>query len=302
MATRKPWYGRDMGLTVRMSVTMLLLAALYLAFLIFLFQAGVPLPTLVLIMGLLLLSQYYFSDQLVLWSTRARRVSPAQAPELYRIVERLAHLADVPIPALAIMPARMPNAFATGRDPKNAVIVVTQGLLDRLDERELEAVLAHELTHIKNRDAQIITIASFFAMLASFIVQQIFFVGFSLDEGRDRRDGAAGGIMLVWVGSLLVWAISYILIRALSRYREYAADRGSAILTGHPGYLASALLKIEGGMRRTPNTDLRSAEALNAFFIFPAISRDSLMELFSTHPSLEHRLAYLERLQEEMEK
>jgi heat shock protein HtpX len=301
MTSRKPWYGRDVGLSVRMGITLFLLAALYLAFLIFLFESGVPLPTLILIMGLLLLSQYYFSDQLVLWSTRARLVSPAQYPQLYQIVERLCQLADIPVPKLAVMPARMPNAFATGRDPKNSVVVVTQGLLDRLDERELEAVLAHELTHVKNRDAQLITVASFFAMLASFIVQQIFFVGLSMDEGRDRR-GGGGGILLVWVGSLIVWAISFILIRALSRYREYAADRGSAILTGHPGYLASALMKIEGGMRRTPDRDLRQAEAFNAFFIFPAISRDSLMELFSTHPNLEHRLAYLERLQEQMDK
>lgn len=216
------------------------------------------------------------------------------------MVERLAQLADVPVPRLAVMPTRMPNAFATGRSPKHAVITVTQGLVDQLSDQELEAVLAHELTHIKNRDVAVITVASFFAMIASFIVQQFFFFGLMAEEDRGRRGGQL--IMFVWLASLVVWALSYVLIRTLSRYREYAADRGSAILTGHPGYLASALRQINTMMNRTPQRDLRQAESFNAFFIVPAIRKDSMMEIFSTHPSLTHRIDRLEKLQEEMEK
>lgn len=296
------WYGRDVGLSVRMFVTLLLLAAVYLGFILVLMMAHVPLPTLIMVVVLVAISQYFLSDQLVLWSTGSRVLSPSQAPELYRMVERLAQLADIPTPKLALMPTRMPNAFAIGKNPKTAVITVTRGLLDRLEANELEAVLAHELTHIKNRDVTVIGLASFFAMVASFIVQQFFFFGFSMEEDRNRQGGGGGGIMLVWLASLAVWAVSYLLIRTLSRYREYAADRGSAILTGHPAYLASALQKINLAMSHTPSRDLRQAEAFNAFFIFPAIRKDSLMELLSTHPTFEHRIRYLEKIQQQMEK
>lgn len=301
MAPKKAWYGRDVGLSIRMFITMGLLAALYAAFVVVLLKVGIPWPTLVIILGLVFLMQYYFSDQLVLLAARARYITPASSPKLYQTVERLSQIADIPVPKIALMPTMMPNAFATGRNPKNAVITVTEGLLNRLDDQELEAVLAHELTHIKNRDVEVITIASFFAMVAAFIVQQIFFLGFALEDSRDR-DGGGQLIIIIWLASLVVWALSYILIRTLSRHREYAADRGSAILTGHPGYLASALMKIHGGMRRTPSKDLRNAESFNAFFIFPAATKNSLMEVFSTHPSLDHRLKYLEKLQSEMEK
>lgn len=279
---------------------MFLLAALYLAFIVVLWQLHVSLFLLILIIGGLALSQYYFSDDLVLLSTGSQILTPQQAPRLTSMVERLAQLADVPVPRLAVMPTRMPNAFATGRNPKHAVITVTQGLVDQLSDQELEAVLAHELTHIKNRDVAVITIASFFAMIASFIVQQFFFFGLMAEDDRDRRGGQA--IIFVWFASLVVWALSYVLIRTLSRYREYAADRGSAILTGHPGYLASALRRISANINRTPQRDLRQAENFNAFFIMPAIRKDSIMELFATHPSLEHRIDRLEKLQEEMEK
>ena len=299
--TQKSWYGRDYGLSFRMFVTMLLLAALYLGFVVVLWQLRIGLPILIAVTALLMGSQYFLSDQLVLLATGARRVNPAQAPDLYKMLERLAQIADIPTPKLAIMPTRMPNAFATGHNPKNAVIVVTEGLLTRLDPNELEAVLAHELTHIKNRDVAVITIASFFAMLASFIVQQFFFFGFAMEDNRDRQGGGQA-VILVWVASVVVWAVSYVLIRTLSRYREYAADRGSAILTGHPAYLASALQKINATMYRNTTRDMRQSEAFNAFFIFPAIRKDSLMEIFATHPSLEHRLAYLEKLQAQMEK
>ncbi|POB12138.1 MAG: zinc metalloprotease HtpX [Sulfobacillus thermosulfidooxidans] len=294
------WYGHDFGLSLRMFITMMLLAALYLAFIVVLWDAGVALPLLILIIMALAFSQYFFSDSLVLLTTGSRIVTPQQAPKLYAMVERLAQLADIPVPKIAVMPTRMPNAFTTGRSPKKATITVTQGLLDQLPEQELEAVLAHELTHIKNHDVAVITIASFFAMIAAFIVQQFFFFGFMAEEDRGRRGGQA--IMVVWLVSVLVWAISYVLIRTLSRYREYAADRGSAILTGHPGYLASALQRINANMARTPQRDLRQAENFNAFFIFPAIRKDSLMEIFSTHPSLPHRIAYLQKMQEDMEK
>jgi len=299
----RPWYGRDLGLSVRMMITMLLLAALYAGFVAVLWAVHVPWGLLIVIMALVALSQYALSDQIVLWSAGARILRPQEAPELHRIITRLAQIADLPTPKLAWINTRMPNAFTIGKNPKNAVVAVTQGLVDRLDENELEAVLAHELTHIKNRDVTVITLASFFAMVASFIVQQFFFFGFGMEnDRRDRQGGGVSAVMVVWLASIIVWAVSYVLIRTLSRYREYAADRGSAILTGHPGYLASALLKIQSGMRMSPTRDLRQAEAFNAFFIFPAMRKDSLMELFATHPTIEHRIRRLESLQQQMEK
>ncbi len=302
MAKKGAWYGRDNGLSFRMTLTMFLLAVLYLAFVIVLYELGVGRSLLIVIILALLVSQLFFSDRLVLLATKARMVDVRMAPRLFSIVERLAQLADIPMPKLAIMPLRMPNAFTTGRSPKSAVITVTQGLLDRLNDQELEAVLAHEVTHIKNRDVIVITYASFFAMLASIIVQQFFLFGLMAEEDRGRGRNGGGMIMMVWVVSLAVWAISYILIRMLSRYREYAADRGSAILTGHPGYLVSALTKIDHGVKQSPSRDLRQAESFNAFFIMPALRRGSIMEIFSTHPDIQHRLRYLEHMQQEMNK
>lgn len=296
----KDWAGRDKGLSFRMFITMLLLAGLYLAFIIVLWSLHVTFPLLIVIMLVLLTSQYFFSDQLVLLATGSRIVTASREPELFKIVERLSQLADLPVPKMAIMPSQMPNAFTTGRSPKDATITVTQGLLAKLDMNELEAVLAHELIHIKNRDVTVITLASFFAMVAAFIVQQFFFFGFAME---DERDGGGVQIMtLVWLASVVVWALSYLLIRALSRYREFAADRGAAILTGHPGNLVSALNKISSGIKRTPQRDLRKAENFNAFFIFPAFRKNSFSEILSTHPTLEHRIKYLEKIQEQMEK
>jgi heat shock protein HtpX len=298
---RPRWYRPDRGLTFRMGLVMFLLAALYLAFIAVLNALQVPLGTLIVIVGLMLLAQYYFSDRMVLMATGAREVSPLQAPELHRIVERLAQQADIPKPRVAVIPTDVPNALATGRNPRHAVVAVTEGLLRRLEPEEIEAVLGHELTHVLNRDVAVITVASFFATVASFIVQQFFWFGFSME--RDRRgNNAAGAAMLVWLASLIVWAISYLLIRALSRYRELAADRGSALLTGQPSHLASALIKISRIMERVPNRDLRRVESANAFVIIPALRRDSLMELFSTHPPLRVRLAQLEALAREMER
>ncbi len=296
------WYGRDTGLTVRMFVTMFLLAAVYMAFLAALWYAGVDYVSMAIIAVALVGVQYYFSDKMVLWSTGARLVSPEEAPELHSAVDRLAALADLPKPKVAIVDTDVPNAFATGRNPENAVVAATAGLIRRLDPPELEAVLAHELTHVKNRDAMVLTIASFLATVAFFLMRSAMWGGFFGGYGRRRDRGGAGGIMLVYLASLLVWVISYFLIRALSRYREYAADRGSAIITGAPSQLSSALLKISGTMQRIPQRDLREMEGMNAFYIIPAVSGASLMELFSTHPSLEHRLERLNRMQQDMER
>ncbi|PSR22602.1 MAG: zinc metalloprotease HtpX [Sulfobacillus acidophilus] len=300
----RPWYGRDFGLSFRMGLTMFLLFALYAAFILILWAVRVPWAILIIVMVIVALSQLFLSDKIVLWSSGARLMGPQEQPELHQIVTRLAQLADLPTPQLAWINTRLPNAFAIGKNPKTAVIAVTRGLVERLNSTEMEAVLAHELTHIKNRDVTVMSLASFFAMVAAFIVQRFFFFGFAM-EG-DRRNSRSGGggqaIIIVWLASLIVWAVSYVLIRTLSRYREYAADRGSAILTGHPGYLASALEKIQSGMRMTPTRDLRQAESMNAFFIFPAVRKNSAMEIFSTHPTLEHRLNRLEKLQQQMEK
>jgi len=283
-----------------MFVTMFLLFAIYLAFLAVLFWAGAGYITVAVVGAALLLVQYFYSDRLVLWSLGARIVSPTDEPELHGMLDRLAALADLPKPRLAVVDSEIPNALATGRSQRSSVVAVTRGLAERLDPPELEAVLAHELTHVKNRDVTVITIASFLSTVAFFVMRNFAFMG--LYGGRRGRDqGGAGAFAIVYLASLLVWLISFFLIRALSRYREYAADRGSAIITGAPSQLASALLKISGTMQRIPQRDLREVEGMNAFFIFPAVGAGSVMELFSTHPSLEHRLARLERMQREME-
>ncbi len=289
--------GRDAGLAARMFWTMFLLAALYLFFIIVLWQSGISYSGMIVFIGAMLFFQYYFSDRMVLWSMRARVVSPREAPELHAAVERLATLAGLPKPRIAIVPTSMPNAFATGRNPANAVVAVTTGIMDRLNSSELEAVLAHELSHVKNRDMTVMTIASFFATIASFLMRRFLFFGGGFG-GRNRE--GKGGVMLVYLVSMLVWVISFFLIRALSRYREFAADRGAANLTGAPDQLASALKKISGSMAHIPPRDLQEAGAFNAFFIIPALKGNTLMELLSTHPSLERRLDYLRKLEQEM--
>ena len=291
---QRQWYGRDSGLMARMFITMFLLATVYLAFLAALWYAGADSFTMVVVAGLMIGAQYFFSDRLVLWSMGAHEVSQAQAPELHARIERLAALVNLPKPRVAIAEQPMPNAFATGRSPKSSVVAVTRGLLNRLEGPELEAVLAHEISHIKNRDVMVMTLVSFFSTVAFFILRWSMVFG-----GGRRRNGQ--GIILVYLASLVTWLISFLLIRALSRYREYAADRGSAVITGSPSTLASALMKIAGSMQRIPQRDLREVEGMNAFFIVPAITGHSIMELFSTHPSLENRLRKLERMQQQME-
>ncbi|HWE60657.1 MAG TPA: zinc metalloprotease HtpX [Chloroflexota bacterium] len=293
--TGKRWYGRDTQLTLRMGFTLFLLALLYAVFLGVLWKATGSGILLVVVGAALVLFQYYGSDKLVLLSTGARIVEPQEAPDLHRIIERLAQIADLPKPRVALIDSHVPNAFATGRSPKHAVVAVTRGLIQLLEPAELESVLAHEMSHIKNRDMMVLTYASLFASVAAFIVQIGMWTGFGFGERDDRDNGGA----IVLLASAAVWLISFFLIRALSRYREYAADRGSVLLTGSAATMRSALLKVSGTMQRIPNTDLRAGQSMNAFFIVPQV-KQSLGEVFSTHPSLEHRLARLEAMERDM--
>jgi heat shock protein HtpX len=286
---------RDLGLEGRMVLTMFLLAAVYLLFLAFLASMGTSMGVMLLFIGLFMGLQYYYSDRLVLWSMKATVVSEEEEPKLHQTVTRLCAMADLPKPKIAIVRTPVPNAFATGKSPSSAVVAVTTGLMDRLNQGELEAVLAHELSHVKNRDMTILTIASFLSTVAFFFVRySMYFGGF----GNNRKGG--GNIIVIWLVSIGVWLVSFLLIRALSRYREFAADRGAAMITGNPANLTSALMKISDVMPRIPTDDLRKVEGMNAFFIIPAVS-GSVMNLFSTHPSMEKRIAALEKIQREME-
>jgi heat shock protein HtpX len=279
-----------------MVLTMFLLGVVYLVFLAFLAFMGTGQLTMLLFIGAFMFLQYFFSDKLVLASMGAKEVSETEAPELHGMITRLCAIADLPKPKVAVVDSSMPNAFATGRSKGRAVVAVTTGLMRQLNKSELEAVLAHELTHVKNRDCMVLTIASFLSTVAFFLVRYLLFF-----SGGGRRDKDSGGIVLVWLVSLIVYAVSFLLIRALSRYREFAADRGSAVITGQPSSLASALLKISGVMTRIPDQDLRKVEGANAFFIIPAVSGSSIMNLLSTHPSVERRIAALERIERELE-
>jgi heat shock protein HtpX len=291
-------WGRDAGLSFRMFVVMFLLTVVYLAFIAVLVAYGVSAIAILVIAGILIGVQYFMSDKIALLSMGAKIVSPEQAPELHGMIERLAAIANLPKPRVAIADSDVPNAFATGRNPKHAVIAVTRGLMNRLQPAEIEAVLAHEMSHVRNRDVMVMTFASFFSVVAQLVMRMFFWGGMSMGR-RDRRDG--GSVAMVYLASILVWVISYLLIRTLSRYREYAADRGSAIITGSPSNLMSALVKISGVMQRIPERDLREVQVMNAMFIIPASVGNSLSEAFSTHPSLEHRLERLRALSREME-
>lgn len=286
----------DPGLSLRMFLTMLILGAVYLGFLTILYWMGVDFWSLMAIAAVMLGIQYFFSDKIVLASSRAKIVTPEQAPRLHAIVDRLCAETGLPKPKVAIVPTDVPNAFATGRSQKHSVIAATQGLLNRLNEDEIVAVLAHELSHVKNRDVAVMTIASFISTVAYYFIMSFAYGGFG--RSRDQRGG--GSLIIVYVLSLIVYGISLLLTRLLSRYRELAADRGSAFITRRPSTLISALLKISGQMERMPKKDLRSEEGLNQFFIVPAISGRSILELFATHPSLEKRIRQLERLERTM--
>lgn len=294
------WYGRNTGLTMRMLFVMFLLAALYLAFITVMFALRVNIFFIILFVGGTAIAQYYLSDKLVLASMGAHEVTPEQAPELHALIDRLCQLVDLPKPKVAIAETDVPNAFATGRNPKHAVVCATTGILRRLDPNELEAVLAHELTHVKNRDMAVMTFATIFSTIASFIVQWGMWFGVG-GGGRRDRDNSGSAIIVIYLVSIIVWVASFLLVRALSRYRELAADRGSAIITGAPSHLMSALVKISGTMARIPTQDLRQVESQNALMIVPALNGGSIAGIFSTHPSLEARLKQLQALQRQME-
>jgi heat shock protein HtpX len=286
---------RDWGLTGRIVLTGFLLLILYLVFMTILLAFGAGLWLIVLLAVGMGLVQYFFSDKLVLWSTGARILEKDEYPELHQTVGKLCKEADLPLPKIAIMQSPVPNAFATGRSPKHAVVACTDSIMRLLNKEELEAVLAHELAHVKNRDILTMTMASFIAMIASMIMQSFFY---SAVFGGRNREG--GGTIIIWIVSIIVYAVSTLLILALSRYREFAADRGSALITKNPKALIAALSKISGRMDAVPPEAKAKVEAANAFFIIPALSGRSFMELLSTHPPLEKRIAILEKIEAEM--
>ena len=292
-------FGRDFGLSSRMFLTMFLLGALYVVFFVVLvqyFQLGIV-PMVLLLAGLAFL-QYYTSDKIALAASGAKVVTPEQAPELHAMVDRLCAMSDLPKPRVAIIPTDIPNAFATGRSPKHSAVAVTQGLWNRLEPREVEGVLAHELSHIGNRDVAVMTIASFFSMLAAFLMRMGMWTG--MMGGGRNREGGAPAFLIMLVVSLVTYVLSYLLILMISRYREYAADRGAALITGAPENLMSALQKIASDMTRIPQRDLREVEGMNAFFIIPTNVKRSAATLFMTHPPLEKRLGKLAEIAREM--
>jgi heat shock protein HtpX len=293
-------YGRDRGLTLRMIFTSAMLGLLYVTFAVVLFSVlSVGLvPMIVIVVGLAFF-QYYTSDKLALRAAGAKVIDREQAPQLFDTVERLAAMAELPMPRVAIVDTDVPNAFATGRSPKHAVVAVTTGLMRRLDQQEVEGVLAHELTHVKNRDVRTMTFASFFAMLAAIITRFAFY-GSLFGGGRDRDNNGPPIWLILLLVSWATYIISWILIRTISRYREYAADRGAAIITGAPEYLMSALQKISSQMALIPQRDLREVQGMNAFFIIPASVKQATAELFMDHPPLEKRLAALSEIAREM--
>ena len=288
---------KDRGLNVRMGFVMAMLALLYLAVMaaiIVYFEASV---VVVLVIAIAVaFAQWYFSDKIALAAMRARVVTPQEAPELHGMIDRLCALADMPKPRVAGADTDLPNAFATGRSPQHSVVCVTTGILRRLDAEELEGVLSHELSHVAHRDVAVMTIASVLGVVAGLITRWGLYFGGG--RGRDRNSAAV--FLVVWLASIVVYVISFLLTRALSRYRELCADRSGAFLTGKPSALASALVKISGDMARIPTQDLRKAEAMNAFFLVPALKGQALSSIIATHPPLEQRLEQLARVSAEL--
>ena len=301
-------FGRDGGLTARIIGTSFLLGLLYVIFAVVLLNVlnvGIV-PMLVIVIGIAVF-QYYSSDKLALRASGAKIVSEQEAPDLHAMVERLCALAGLPKPRIAIIPSEVPNAFATGRNPKHAAVAVTEGLMRRLEPQEIEAVLAHELSHVANRDVLIMTLASFFAMLAALITRWGLYFGMwggGMGGGNNNSNNNGGNQVPVWLivfaVSVITYAISFVLIRSISRYREYTADRGSALMTGAPENLMSALQKIASNITQIPQQDLREVAGMNAFFIVPTNWRTQVGELFMDHPPLEKRLAALSKIAREM--
>ena len=288
----------DRPLQARMLLTMLLLGGVYGVFLIILWNLGASVVLMLVMASLMVLFQFWFSDRMVLTLMRAKVVTPEEAPELHTMIDRLSAAAGIPKPRVAVSEMRVPNAFATGRNQRQAAVCVTAGLLNILNKRELEGVLAHEISHIRTRDVQVMTYASFFAVVASTLMMFFFWMGlFGGFGGRRNNEGNAALIALLV--TLVVWLVSQLLIAALSRYREFSADRGAAFLTGRPQDLASALQRIDAAVRGIPKNDLRKVESMSAFFIMPAVA-GGLASLFSTHPNTERRIAQLRELEREV--
>ena len=262
------------------------------------------LPVVLIIAGVILFCQFFFSDKIAAFAMGAREVTPEQVPDLHGIIDRLCALADMPKPKVAVAETPLLNAFATGRNPNNAVICVTTGMLEayrsgRFTEQELEGVLAHELSHVAHRDVMVMTIASFLGILAGLVARMAFWFGLGGDD-RDDRDGGVPVQLIILLGSMVVYAISFLLTMSLSRYRELAADRAGALLTGNPGALGTALQKVTSGMAQIPSQDLRQAEPFNAFYFTPAFSKGSAMAVLSSHPTLEKRLENLSRVAQQL--
>src|SRR5919108_873685 len=278
----------DSGLRARMGLSFVILGILYVVFLSILNYLGVGYIPLAIIASVMIFAQWYFSDKIVLWSSGARIVSREEYPRLHEIVERLSTNNGLPKPKVAMVNSNVPNAFATGKSPKSSLVAVTTGLLDLLDDDELEAVLGHELTHVRSRDVLVLTLASIFSTVAWYLIQFGFYGGL---QARNRNSAGSGAIVLLV--AIVTWLVSFLMIRAISRYREYSADRGGAIMTGKPDKLATALLKISGKIKVIPPNELKNVQKLNAFFIIPALSGNSIANLFSTHPPVEKRVQKL---------
>jgi heat shock protein HtpX len=289
-------FGKDTGLQVRMTITMFLLGLVYVILIVALLASGVNGVTIAIIAGGLAAFQLFGSDKLALRAMGAREVTPAQAPELHAMIERLCIQADLPKPKVAVADTRMPNAFAIGRSPKSATVCATTGIMELLSPAELEGVMAHELTHVANRDVLVMTLAGFFATIAAYVVQ----FGFLFGGGHGDDDDNPSAMVLFLV-SIVVYVVSFLLMQALSRYREFAADRGAALITGRPSALASALTRISSGMHRIPQQDLRASQELSAFYFFPPSVGKSISGLFATHPSMEKRIAALQRLEMQLQ-
>ena len=292
-------YKRDSSLSLRLIFCFIALSALYAIFIGVLTYLGVGFIPITLMVSAMLLAQWYFSDKMVLWFAGAKVVSREQFPQLHEIVERLAQRSNLPKPKVAVVNTRMPNAFATGKSHKSSLVAVTTGLMDILDYNELEAVIAHELAHIKNRDVLVLTLASIFSVVASFLMRYALFgamFGGGGGYGDRSRNNAGAAMLIMLLVAVVTWIVSFIITRAISRYREYAADRGSAQITGKPMDLASALTKISGSMRQVPPQHHQRFQSLNAFFIIPALSSKTLANLFSTHPPVEKRIQKLKEM------
>ncbi|MDQ3239892.1 MAG: zinc metalloprotease HtpX [Actinomycetota bacterium] len=291
-------FGRDTGLQARMALTMLLLGAVYVGFVVLLLAAGVGATVMLLIVGGFAFAQLFLSDKIALSAMGAREVTPEEAPGLHAMIERLCIQADLPKPKIAVADIQVPNAFALGRSQKKATICATTGIMNTLSPAELEGVMAHELSHVKNRDVLIMTIASFFASVAAMITQFGFFFGGGM--GGDDDEGGAGFLAVLLV-SFTVYIISFFLMLALSRYREFSADRGAALVTGRPSALSSALIKISSQMEKVPQQDLRAAGEMNAFFIVPTSVKGAIQSIFSTHPPMDKRIERLGELERQLQ-